>query len=183
MKAILTSTGFDNENIMQIFLNMLNKSIDDIKVLFVPAALTEQQQRDYAQCFLDDLLKAGIQNKNIDTYVLNEVMDTEKAKEYDVMYFSGGDPNLLMGKILAMGFKESINEFLNNDGIYFGASAGSDIMTNSVESSLGYLNITLICHDNIGCDTGELNTEGNPTVKLNDNQAIIVDCEKIFVAE
>ena len=183
MKAVLTSTGFDNENIMEIFLNMIHKPNDQIKAIFVPAALTKEQQAAYAQCFLDDLLKAGIQDKNIDTYTLNEAMSTQKAKEYDVMYFSGGDPDLLMNKILDVGFDKSIKEFLDNGGIYFGASAGSDIMTNAVKNGLGYLDITLICHDKKGSNAGDLKHFGNVEVKLTDNQAIIVNDEKIYVAE
>lgn len=183
MKAVLTSTGFDNEKIKDIFLDMLDKPANKVKALFVPAALTQEQQKEYAQCFLDDLLKAGIKSENIDTYTLNEPMGEQKAKDYDVMYFSGGDPNLLMKKLTDVEFTNSIKAFLDNGGIYFGASAGSDIMTNAVDNSLGYFDIMLICHDEVGSEEGELSVEGNQTVKLNDNQAIIIDGEKVYIAE
>lgn len=183
MKAVLTSTGFDNEKIMDIFLTMLNKPASEAKALFVPAALTEEQQRDYAQCFLDDLLKAGILEKNIETYTLDESMNINNAKKYDVMYFSGGDPDRLMNKIKAIGFEQLIKEFLKKGGIYFGASAGSDVMTNSVNNSLGLLDITLECHDKKGSVAGELKITGNPLVKLSDNQAIIINDNQVYITE
>jgi len=183
MKAVLTSTGFDNEKIMNIFLRMLDKSPNKAKALFVPAALTLKQQKEYAQCFLDDLLKAGILEGNIDTYKLDDPLNEQNALAYDVMYFSGGDPELLMNKIADVGFEKSIKAFLDNGGIYFGASAGSDIMTNAVKNGLGYLDITLVCHDKVGSGAGKLDTKDNPTVKINDNQAIVIDGDRAYIAE
>ena len=183
MKAVLTSTGFDNEKIMDIFLKMLKKAPSEAKALFVPAALTQKQQKEYGQCFLDDLLKAGIVEENIDTYTLDDAMSEQKALSYDVMYFSGGDPELLIKKITDVDFGGSIKAFLDRGGIYFGASAGSDIMTNAIESGLGYLDITIACHDKVGSTAGKLEAKGNPTVKINDNQAIIIDEDRVYIVE
>ncbi len=37
-KILLTSTGFDNDNIKNKFLSLLNKNISEVKVLFVITA-------------------------------------------------------------------------------------------------------------------------------------------------
>ena len=132
MKAILTSTGFDNKNIEKIFLEMLSKPITKVKALFVPSALTIEDQKKYAQCFLDDLLGAGIGEKNIDSYNLEQPLKESDIINYDVIYFSGGSPELLMSKMQLV---------------------------------------------------GELDTREKPIVKISDNQGIIVDGGRVYVAE
>lgn len=183
MKAILTSTGFDNKNIEKVFIKMLNRPVSEVKALFVPSALTLEAQDKYAQCFLDDLLGAGISRNNIDTYNLEYPFSERKIKNYDVIYFSGGDPKLLMDKIKLMDFDIPLKSFVENGGIYLGASAGSDIATNALECNLGYINIVIECHDKIGSNVGIIDTSSNITVKISDTQAVIIDGEKATVIE
>ncbi len=182
MKAILTSTGFDNKNIQILFIEMLNKPVSEVRALFVPAALTTEQQEEYGQCFLDDLLGTGIDEKNIVTYNLESPFEGEIAA-YDVIYFSGGDPELLMSKINAMGFKPLIDKFVDAGGIYFGASAGSDIAANGIENGLNYVGVKITCHDKQGHPAGEVDTKKRPEIKISDTQAVIVDDGRVFVVE
>ncbi len=183
MKAILTSTGFDNKNIQNIFIEMLDKPVDNVKALFVPAALTLEEQKEYAQCFMDDLLGAGIQDVNIDTYNLETPFDDKEITNYDVIYFSGGNSDLLMSKIEAAKFKAQLDKFIENGGIYFGASAGSDIIANGIDKSLDYVNIRIACHDKAGHEVGEVDTRKRPEIKISDTQAVIVDEDRVFVVE
>lgn len=183
MKAILTSAGLDNRNLVDVFLNLLNQPIQQTRALFVPAALTMDEQIEYAHCFMEDLTAAGFTADQVDTYTLDDPFDADRIMEYDVIYFTGGDPKRLMKKIRAQSFEPLLQQFLDQGGIYFGASAGSDITTQAVEDNLGYFHISIACHDKEGSPLGSLDMMNDAVVRISDIQAIVVDGDEARIVQ
>ena len=75
-KILLTSTGFDNKNIEKKFLELLDKNVEEAKVLFIiTAAIDPDAVRILSGC-LDDLTNCGIKDENI-----NKDMNEIKQKQ------------------------------------------------------------------------------------------------------
>lgn len=183
MKAILTCAGFDNDNLVGIFHNLLGKPTENAKALFIPTALNTPDAREYVHVFMEDLYKVGIKDENIDSYDLDKTFDMEKIKDYDVVFLCPGDPGYLLNKINEMNFNESLKSFIETNGVYIGVSAGSDIAALNLPDGLGYLNATIECHSKEGHENGVLDTDSSPVVKLTDNQAIVINGGKVEIVE
>ncbi len=183
MKAILTCAGFDNDNLVPVFLNLLGQPSERVKALFIPTALNTPAAREYIHVFMEDLYKVGIIDENIDLYDLNEPFEEKKIKEYSVIFFCPGDPGFLLKKVNEMKFAEVLKVFNDNGGVYIGVSAGSDIAALNLPENLGYLNATIECHAKEGHITGLLDTDSAPLVKLTDNQAIVINGSRVEVVE
>lgn len=57
-KIILTSTGFDNENIMNKFIELLNVDVKNAKILFIITAANDPvQEQKYIKLVLKELLE------------------------------------------------------------------------------------------------------------------------------
>ena len=67
-KILLTSTGFDNENIKNKFMELLNTDIKNVKVLFIITAANDPDAVRILSGCLDDLTKCGITDENIKVY-------------------------------------------------------------------------------------------------------------------
>ena len=67
-KIILTSTGFDNINIMNKFIELINVDVKDAKILFIITAANDPGAVRILSGCLDDLTKCGITDNNITVY-------------------------------------------------------------------------------------------------------------------
>jgi peptidase E len=176
-RLILTSAGFENENIKTRFIRMIDKNVKSLKVLFIPtAAITEEQKKYIPKC-KNDLESTGIRNENIRNYDLDSVITYNEIKEYDAIYVCGGDPMYLLGKMIKIGFDKLLIRFFENNGIYIGVSAGSIVMSENLEGNLGYLRCMLKVHQNIGTKNGRFSNDDFEEILLTDNQAIILHDE------
>ena len=170
-KILLTSAGFENVNIGKAFVKLLDKSVEEAKVLFVPtAAIHVEALRMVAKC-IDELYRIGIKAENITVYNLDRHISLSEIKTYDAVYFTGGDPGHLLKKVREVDFAPVIVKFLTNGGIFVGVSAGSILAT---DISLVNCRFTgLHCPD--GSPTGPLDLTSCPDVRLTDYQAILID--------
>lgn len=89
-KNILTSTGFDNENIMNKFIELLNVDVKDAKVLFIITAANNPDAVRILSGCLDDLIKCGITDNNITVYDMHKLISQEEINKYDAIYVCGG---------------------------------------------------------------------------------------------
>lgn len=183
MKAILTSAGFDNDNLVGVFHELLGKQPNLVKALFIPTALNTPKAREYVHVFLEDLYKVGITDENIDTYDLNEPFDSEKITEYGIVFICPGNPEYLLKKINEMDFSQVLKVFFRNGGVYIGVSAGSDIAAANFPKGLGYIKCSIECHAKKGARCGILDPTIDTLVKINDNQAIVIKDDEIFLVE
>ena len=173
-KMLLTSAGFETKRILEIFQGLLDKKPSEVKVLFIPTAANYPDAIAVLPKCMNDLLKAGILSENIKVFDLHCTMEIDELSIYDVVYFTGGDPRYLLERIHKTGFNKSIDEFINNGGIYVGVSAGSIVAANNLPDSLKFINCTLSVHTSSGTVAGVINTLENPHLDLTDNNAILI---------
>lgn len=173
-KIILTSTGFDNKNIEEIFKKMICKEIQEIKVLFIPRAAMHSNKLEYIELCRSELINLGVLESNIHRYDLNNEITKDEVINYDVIYVTGGVTKYLVEYMEKCNFKESLDHFLENNGIYIGASAGSIALSNHQSEKLGYLKSKLEVHSEVGTNSGEFVDDINNIIKLTDNQAILI---------
>jgi len=180
---ILTSAGFDNKKIEEKFLEMVKISSDEIKVMFIPtAAITEEQKAIVPLC-KNDLLNAGVLERNIITYDLDRIISCEEICNFNAIYVCGGNTQHLLNKINDTEFYVPLKEFLDNGGVYVGVSAGSIVAAKNLPNNLGYINCTLSVHCKDGTECGQVDTSECPNIKLTNNQAIIIIDSYISIIE
>ena len=178
-KILLTSTGFDNPNIKNKFLELLNKDTNVVKVLFIiTAAIDPDAVRILSSC-LEDLTKCGIKDNNVTVYDMHKLLSQEELNEYDAIYVCGGSTKYLVSRILELNIKPYIDKYIENGGIYIGVSAGSVATSGKYPGGLGFIENILDVHCEEGTDNGIINS--NNDIFLTDNQAIFIsDNEKII---
>lgn len=162
MKLILTSTGFANKNIEKLFLSLLNKPINKVKVLFVPTAAVDNESKEILPLCIEDLTNIGILEKNIiefdfKYFSMNKMTDRERRfyikqsfdfkhvkdeikrlnkidfYDFDAIYVAGGDECILIREINESDRKDELIDAINNHLIYIGISAGSMIVSDYIE--------------------------------------------------
>jgi dipeptidase E len=178
-KILLTSSGFDNIKIGKKALELIGKKSNLIKVLFIPtAAITESQKKIIPLC-IDEIKNLGICSTNIELYNFEMPLDSKMVIDYDVIYVAGGNTRFLLEKMRS-GYLP-INLFLDNGGLYIGVSAGSIVMTTLNGDGLGFLDCNLEVHQEIGTDNGPLQSDDRKTIKLTDNQAVLINDNEVNI--
>lgn len=137
-KILLTSTGFDNKNIMNKFKSLLNVDVKIAKVLFIITAANDPDSIRILSGCLDDLTKCGITDNNITVYDMHKLISQEEINKYDAIYVCGGSTEYLVERIKELNIKTVIDNYLDNGGIYIGVSAGSVCASGSY-NGLGFI--------------------------------------------
>lgn len=192
--VLLTSAGFEDmdgkqkSNIADCFREMLGKSANDAKVLFIPTTAVNNDAKEMDDWCRRELIHIGILPENITTYDIDGSLYEDDAMTYDVIYFTGGDTGYLLRRIKETGFDIIIKKMVYTNKVYVGVSAGSIIATPNIgnpfdESTAGlclvnaYLSVH--CPENM-----ELRTDlPLPHIPLTDNQALVVTCDGYKVVE
>jgi peptidase E len=182
-KLVLTSAGFDNKNIEVKFLDLVNIPKQKIKVLFIPTAAITEEQKAFIPLCKEDLLSAGILEKNIKTYDLDRIISSEELCLFNAIYVCGGTTEYLLKKINEVKFHKPLKDFLEDGGVYVWVSAGSIIMAGNLPNNLSYINCKLGVHCNAGSNPGQIDTTNCPDIKLTDDQAIIIMDDDISIIE
>jgi peptidase E len=183
MKVLLTSAGLETDTIKKFFLKILLKKPQEIKALFIPTAAIDAGAIGVLPKCMNDLLKCEMKEENITVYDLHKVMPLEKLKQFDVVYICGGNTEYLLERINEQGFNEVLKDYIKEDGIVVGVSAGSIIAAQNLENNLGLIN----CHLNVHCingnKAGHLDISNCQEISLTNNQALYVtdiDCASII---
>lgn len=176
-KILLTSTGFDNINIKNKFLELLESKIDDTKVLFIITAANDADSVRVLSFCLDDLTNCGIKDENITVYDMHKKVD---LKEYQAIYVCGGDTDYLESRIEELNYQKDFIDYINNGGIYVGVSAGSVIASGNYPNGLCLINNKLDVHTTSGSKNGIVDNADD--INLTDNQALYINDneKKIF---
>lgn len=129
MKILLTSTGLSHKDIERSFLSMISKSVDQLTVLFIANASTNEGEEEYVNKSFEEVLKLGIQKENIQTcHSVEDLQSIEQIRQ-DVIYVCGGNTFHLLNDIRKADFGNKIKKALSNGVVYIGVSAGSIILT------------------------------------------------------
>ena len=172
MRVLLTSAGLETEEIKECFVDMAGKDMSVVKALFIPTAAIDAIAV-LPKC-MNDLLKCGILDKNIDVFDLHAGMEFEKLKQYDVVYLCGGNTCYLLERINATRFHKSLMEYINDNGLVIGVSAGSLIFSNNLDNNLGVIDTKLDVHCMAGERKGKLTYPLKNNIKLTNTCALVI---------
>lgn len=174
MRVLLTSAGLETEEIKACFVNLVGKAMSAVKALFVPTAAIDADAIEVLPKCMNDLLKCGILNENVDVFDLHTGMEPEKLQQYDLVYLCGGSSRYLLERINATGFNRSLMAYIWNNGMVMGVSAGSLIFANNLENNLGLIDTKLDVH----CKTGE--RRGQVTYPLKTHMRLTNTCALVI---
>ena len=171
MKVLLTSCGFETEEIKNVFMDMLTKDTSEMRALFIPTAAVFPDAIEVLPLCMKDLLDVGIKKKNISVYDMHKIMD---ISEFDMIYLCGGAPQYLLNRVNEIGFDKKLHKYIAEDGIVVGVSAGSIIFANNLEDNLGLLPCRLDVHcDKDNCEkSGKYNVTEKGCIRLGNEQVI-----------
>lgn len=174
MRVLLTSAGLETEEIKEYFVDMASKDMSLVKALFISTAAIDAGAIEVLPKCMHDLLKCGILDKNIDVYDLHAGMEFEKLQQYDVVYLCGGSTHYLLERINATSFNKSLMEYINNNGLVIGVSAGSLIFSNNLDNNLGLIDTKLDVHCTTGEKRGKLAYPLKNNVRLTNTSALVI---------
>jgi dipeptidase E len=130
MKLLLTSAGFLNKEVSDIFLSLLKKPAKQINIIFIPTASRTELELKYVDESIQELINLGI--TNITTLNLDHKVKVEEINNADVIYVCGGNTFYLLQKIRESSLDQLLPIF---NGVYVGVSAGSIVVGPSIEVS------------------------------------------------
>lgn len=192
--VLLTSAGFEDmdgnlkSNIVGCFRKMLDKPVEEARVLFIPTAATSDEAKKMASLCREELIHIGVLSDNITTYDIDGSLCADRAMAHDVIYFTGGDTGHLLHKLKKTGFDEIVKKMVYANKVYIGVSAGSIIATPNIgnpfdksTAGLCLVNAYLSVHCQEGANAR--NDMPLPHIPLTDNQAMSVSWEKYSMVE
>lgn len=115
MNIILTSTGFELEEVVQKIKRILNKPFEDVKMLVIPQARKYVYNKEK---YISDYVKIGFREFNIIMFD-DENADDYKDLDIDLICVCGGNTFLLQECILKNGFDTVIKEYINKRSYIF----------------------------------------------------------------
>ncbi|MDR3551813.1 MAG: Type 1 glutamine amidotransferase-like domain-containing protein [Clostridia bacterium] len=174
MKVMLTSAGLETESLKDEFIKLLPRIRKETKALFIPTAAINADAISVLSECINDLIKCAIKKENITIYDLHRPMSFDEVRSFDVIYICGGDPRYLLERINEQGFNKVLLEYVRNNGILFGVSAGSIIAAQNLENNLGIINCYLSVHCEKGDTAGLANLSNCPRICLTNEQAISI---------
>ena len=134
-KLLLTATGLANQNIKNQFLQIIDKPISQVKIIFVPTASRSEEELKYVDESKKELLDLGISENNIKTLNLDKPVSFQDVEGFDVIYVCGGNTFYLLKKVRETGFDKVIIEFAKTDKLYLGVSAGSILVNPDISTA------------------------------------------------
>lgn len=174
MRVLLTSAGLETKEIEECFVDMAGKDMSLVKALFIPTAAVDADAIAVLPKCMNDLLKCGISDKNIRVWDLHAVMEIGELQQYDVVYLCGGSTKYLLERINDTRFNESLTEYINDNGMVVGVSAGSLIFSNNFPDNLGLIDTKLDVHCESGEKGGKMEYPLKDNVKLTNTCALVI---------
>ncbi|OGK25844.1 hypothetical protein A3A46_00330 [Candidatus Roizmanbacteria bacterium RIFCSPLOWO2_01_FULL_37_13] len=197
-KLFLTSAGIVRE-LRNEFVQLLGKDPKNSIVCFIATAADPEKDKGFVEADRKKLREAGLKIRELDLKSENKNSLYKKLSDYDVIYVGGGNTFYLLNWVRKSGFKEIINDLLEQGKIYVGASAGSYIVCPTIEQGLwkqeypdketfgvtDYKSLNLVPFWIIAHFTEKwrpdiekaAKTTKDPIVALNDKQAVLVKGE------
>ena len=131
MKLFLCGGG--SGNTIRPALEIFGKAIDNNKpLLYVPLAMKKEK---YPSCFEWIKKEMSVINVNdIEMVQTGEDIAKKKLSDYCAIFIGGGNTYKLLKELKDSNSFQKIAEFINNDGIIFGGSAGAIIFGKDINS-------------------------------------------------
>ena len=192
-KLFLTSAGFLNKEVSNLFLKELSKEPNESRVLMVTSGRTEEENH-YIEESRKELVDLGF--KDIFVFNLDRKISFDEVKDTDAIYVCGGNTYYIMKKFRETGLDRIVIKLVNQGKIYIGVSAGSIMAGPNIEISgwgidgdendvdlkdltgFNFTNISIFPHfekDKHEQEVEEFKKKVNyPVIELTDNQAVFV---------
>lgn len=199
-KLLLTSAGFLNKEVTNVFLKELNKELSKSRVFMVAGARIEEEEY-YIQESKQELIDLGF--NDIFVFNLDRQISIDEVKDYDAIYVCGGNTYYIMKKFRKTGLDKIVIKLVNQGIIYVGVSAGSVMAGPDIEiagwgiggdkndvdlkdlTGFNLTNISIFPHfeeDKHRQDVEEFKKKVNyPVIELTDNQAVFIKGERYRV--
>ena len=200
-RILLTSAGL-TDNFKKLFWEKVNKEPEQVKIIFVPSAATENDgAREGISLCIYMLMEMGIRMENILVYNLKymlsqnytrtysrgvdnlprefRLLTSDELKEYDVIVFSGGEAPLLVDEIKRTGFDGVLNPAVEDGLFYIGISAGSMVAAGNFKDGLGYIKNHITVHCECGSECGMV--ENDEDICLTDEQAVWIEGDSVQI--
>jgi dipeptidase E len=189
---ILTSTGFENPEIMEVVKDFWRNDVADRKVAIITTASEKKEENEFAVLARLQFFEMGF--KNVIFFDI-EKQGSGELVEFDIIYVNGGNTYFLLYWAKKSGFDRMIVNFVERGGLYVGVSAGSLIVGPSIDvinytggdenlvglkdfSGIGFINKAVVPHYNKEADESAIlryeNNSGVEVVRLADGEAIVV---------
>ena len=111
----------------------LNEIINHTKpILYVPLAMQRDRYDSCYEWINEELKDVGI--PNIDMVISADELASKDLNLYSAIFIGGGNTYKLLSELKMSGAFENIKEYLNNDGIIFGGSAGAIIFGQCIDT-------------------------------------------------
>ena len=134
------------DGMMKVFLNgggsgsqaidaykRLNQIIDNSKpCLYIPLAMTQEKYDSCYEWICGELI--SIEIPNIDMVKNAEELASKCLNDYSFIFIGGGNTFKLLYEFKKYDIFEKFLEYINNDGVIFGGSAGAIIFGNDLEA-------------------------------------------------
>lgn len=105
------------------------------KAVFIPTAGDPYDNKDFVEADRIALEKYGLDIVEMDIKNKNEEEIRKAIASADIVLVAGGDTFYLMEKLKESGADKVIKDFIENNGIYIGSSAGSIICCPTIEGA------------------------------------------------
>lgn len=172
MRVLLTSTGLETSEIQEYLLEMIGKDTVSVRALFIPTAAIDADAIAVLPKCMNDLLRCGIPQENITVFDLHCGMDAAALQQFDLVYLCGGRTQYLLDRINDTGFRTALLEYIHNDGVVVGVSAGSIIFANNLPNSLHLIDCKLDVHCIEGHPLGKVTFPIRQNMRLTNSQAL-----------
>lgn len=131
-KLILCSNG---EIINPLYLDLyLPKPLIDCKLLYITTAAKEASDDTFVKSHKNRMNALGVRFEEYDITDKTTAELKEKFSYFDIIHIEGGNPFYLLKIAREVGLKAALKEFLDNDGVYIGTSAGSYLACKTIET-------------------------------------------------
>lgn len=135
---IMTSCGIINDDFKKKFYEIIDKNeLNNKKMLYITTAADgDKGDKSLIDKEYKTILDLGVEESNITEYKIgtNEI----NLNNFDLIYMLGGNTIYLLDMIRKYKFDKKIIEAINKGIIYIGSSAGSEILGNSIETSIPF---------------------------------------------
>lgn len=195
MKLLLCSwVPYKNKKLEQTFLDLINKPPEENKLIILSTDTTSPFHVNQHKLLTDWYKEKGLKEENI--RIINLIHDeTPSLQDLDVLHVWGGNEFEYLKHIREKGLEQEVRDFINRNCVYIGLSAGSIIMSKTLDENLsedknevglkdlngfGFIDFNLLVHWDTfmeGLHAKQLMYSwetGRKVVCLTDEQAVLV---------
>jgi len=131
MQLFLTSSGW---KVLPKIVSYLSQSPSNLRVAFIPTAANLYKEQPWVDEDRNKLLELGFIVSNLDLENNTSENIILFLKDKDIIFVAGGNTFYLLEQAQKSGFEEVVKEWVDDNKVYIGSSAGSVIAGPDIES-------------------------------------------------